>query len=56
MTNIKLLYRWDIQRIREYRYNEKLRQKLLKQAAVYDAPVIESFSGHLHDGRVISKM
>lgn len=45
--------RWDIQRIREYRYNEKLRQKLLKQAAVYDAPVIETFSGHLHDAEAV---
>lgn len=45
--------RWDIQRIREYRYNEKLRQKLMKQGAVYEAPVIETFSGHLHDAESV---
>lgn len=48
--SITLRPRWDIQRIREYRYNEKLRQKLMKQGTLNDAPVIESFAGHLHDG------
>lgn len=39
--------RWDIQRIREYRYNEKLRQKQLKQAK--DLYSIDTFSPSLSD-------
>ena len=38
--------RWDIQRIREYRYNEKLRQKKLKQT---EDSAFESFSPSLND-------
>ncbi|XP_078490170.1 uncharacterized protein LOC100178376 isoform X2 [Ciona intestinalis] len=40
--------RWDIQRIREYRYNEKLRQKILKQDLNKDGSV-ETFSPSLFE-------
>jgi len=38
--------RWDIQRIREYRYNEKLRQRKLKQT---QDSTFETFSPSLND-------
>ena len=38
--------RWDIQRIREYRYNEKLRQRKLKQTG---DSAFETFSPSLND-------
>uniref|UniRef100_H2Y4F3 PEHE domain-containing protein n=1 Tax=Ciona savignyi TaxID=51511 RepID=H2Y4F3_CIOSA len=40
--------RWDIQRIREFRYNEKLRQKIVKQNGNKDDPV-ESFTPFLFE-------
>nr|CAB3264031.1 male-specific lethal 1 homolog [Phallusia mammillata] len=40
--------RWDIQRIREFRYNEKLRQKLLKQERQEEG-TLETFIPTLYD-------